>query len=184
MNMAKFSDEMVQQCSDWVRENGLMEYGGAKLKDFCKHFGISDETYYNWMDNLDFLDAIKKAKDDFKNGLERRIVSSMANAAIGYEYEQTSTEYYVEGKKKKIKKEVKKNIRVEPNIGAGIFLLTNLAPDRWKNKQNTEHSGDISCSGDETKYDITVIPDELLFAVADKLQSAEFEKLAENKDKV
>ena len=29
-------------------------------------------------------------------------------------------------------------------MGAGIFLLTNLAPDRWKNKQNTEHSGEVS----------------------------------------
>ena len=102
--MAKFNDEMIQQCSDWVRENGLMEYGGAKLKDFCKRFGIDAQTYYNWMENSDFSNAIKKAKDDFKNGLERRIVSSMANAAIGYEYEQTSTEYYFEGKKKKIKK--------------------------------------------------------------------------------
>lgn len=182
--MAKFNDEMIQQCSDWVRENGLMDYGGAKLKDFCEHFDIAAETYYKWMENLNFLNAIKKAKDDFKNGLERRIVSSMANAAIGYEYEQTSKEYYMDGKKKKLKKEVKKNIRVEPNVGAGIFLLTNLAPDRWKNKQNTEHSGEISTNSDEIKYDITVIPDELLFAVADKLQNAEFEKIAENKAKV
>lgn len=90
----------------------------------------------------------------------------------------------MDGKKKKLKKEVKKNIRVEPNVGAGIFLLTNLAPDRWKNKQNTEHSGEISTNCDEIKYDITVIPDELLFAVADKLQNAEFEKIAENKAKV
>ena len=80
--MAKFNDEMIQQCSDWVRENGLMDYGGAKLKDFCKHFGIDAQTYYNWMENSDFSNAIKKAKDGFKNGLERRIVSSMANAAI------------------------------------------------------------------------------------------------------
>jgi hypothetical protein len=50
----------------------------------------------------------------------------------------------MEGKKKKLKKEVKKNVRVEPNVGAGIFLLTNLAPERWKNKQNTEHSGEVS----------------------------------------
>ena len=55
-----------------------------------------------------------------------------------------SSEYYMEGKKKKLKKEVRKNVRVEPNVGAGIFLLTNLAPDRWKNKQNTQHSGDVS----------------------------------------
>ena len=142
--MAKFSDEMVQQCSDWVRENGLMEYGGAKLKDFCKRFGIDAQTYYNWMENSDFSNAIKKAKDDFKNGLERRIVSSMANGTYIQWALYGLTEYYFEGKKKKIKKEVKKNIRVEPNIGAGIFLLTNLEPDRWKNKQNTEHSGEIS----------------------------------------
>lgn len=44
----------------------------------------------------------------------------------------------------KIVKQVKKNIRVEPNVGAAIFILTNLAPERWQNKQRQELSGDIS----------------------------------------
>lgn len=142
--MAKFNKQIIQECKEWVSENGLMEYGGAKLKEFCSHFCIDNKTYYNWLENSDFSDAIKKAKEDFKNGLERNVVSSLARSAIGYEYEQVSSEYYMEGKKKKLKKEVRKNVRVEPNVGAGIFLLTNLAPDRWKNKQNTEHSGEVS----------------------------------------
>ena len=33
---------------------------------------------------------------------------------------------------------------VEPNIGAAIFLLTNIAPDKWQNKQRQELSGSVS----------------------------------------
>lgn len=36
--MAKYSKEIVNKCADWVRMNGLMEYGGAKLKDFLSYF--------------------------------------------------------------------------------------------------------------------------------------------------
>lgn len=60
--MAKFNDEMIQQCSDWVRENGLMDYGGAKLKDFCEHFDIAAETYYKWMGKSEFSECYKKGK--------------------------------------------------------------------------------------------------------------------------
>lgn len=106
--MAKFNEETIQKCVDWVCENGLIDYGGAKLIDFCNVMGIGKSTYYRWMENETFGTAIKKAKEDFKNGLERNVVSSLARSAIGYEYEQVSSEYYMEGKKKKLKKEVRK----------------------------------------------------------------------------
>lgn len=107
--MAKFNEETIQKCVDWVCENGLIDYGGAKLIDFCNVMGIGKSTYYRWMENETFGTAIKKAKEDFKNGLERNVVSSLARSAIGYEYEQVSSEYYMEGKKKKLKKEVSLN---------------------------------------------------------------------------
>ena len=142
--MAQYNKEMVKQCAAWVQENGLIEYGGAKLKDFLTHFAIDQRTYYRWMEETEFAEAIKKAKLDFKNTLETDIVKSLANAAKGYEYIQIQTEYKDVNGSPKIVKQVKKNIRVEPNVGAAIFILTNLAPERWQNKQRQELSGDIS----------------------------------------
>ena len=136
--MAKYNKEMTQRCADWVSENGLMEYGGAKLMDFCKAFGIDNKTYYAWLDKPEFSDAIKRAKEKFKESLETDIVKSLANAAKGYEYTQTQTEYKDVNGLPKIVKQTKKNIRVESNVGAAIFLLTNIAPDRWKNKQSQD----------------------------------------------
>lgn len=81
--MAKYNKEMVKQCAAWVQENGLIEYGGAKLKDFLTHFAIDQRTYYRWMEETEFAEAIKKAKLDFKNTLETDIVKSLANAAKG-----------------------------------------------------------------------------------------------------
>lgn len=136
--MAKFNKEIVKEMSDWVRENGLIDYGGAKLGDFLSRFGIDQRTYYRWLNDTEFAEAIKKAKEEFKKNLETDIVKSMANAAKGYEYTQTITEFKdVNGQRRPVK-QTQKNIRVEPNIGAGIFLLTNIAPDKWKNRQKNE----------------------------------------------
>jgi len=81
--MAKFNEETIQKCVDWVCENGLIDYGGAKLIDFCNVMGIVNSTYYRCIENETFWNAIKKAKEDFKNGLERNVVSSLARSAIG-----------------------------------------------------------------------------------------------------
>lgn len=136
--MGKYNKQMVQACADWVRENGLIDFGGATLTDFCKAMGIDDMSYYNWMKRAEFSEAIKNAKEAFRESLEKDIVKSLANAAKGYEYYQVTTEYTDVNGKPRIKKQVKKNVRVEPNVGAAIFLLTNLAPERWKNRQQQE----------------------------------------------
>lgn len=136
--MGKYNKQMVQACADWVRENGLIDFGGATLTEFCKAIGIDDMSYYNWMKRSEFSEAIKKAKEQFRDSLEKDIVQSLATAAKGYEYTQTTTEYTDVNGKPSIKKQVKKNVRVEPNVGAAIFLLTNLAPERWKNRQQQE----------------------------------------------
>ena len=151
--MAKYNKEMVQSCADWVRENGLIDYGGATLRDFCRAIGIDDMSYYNWMKRSEFSEAIKKAKEAFRESLEKDIVQSLSTAAKGYEYTQTTTEYTDVNGKPSIKKQVKKNIRVEPNVGAAIFLLTNIAPDRWKNKQDSN----VSVKEDSEPIQIEII---------------------------
>ena len=136
--MAKYNKDMLQACADWVRENGLMDYGGATLTDFCNAMGIDNKTYYAWMGKTEFSEAIKKAKEAFRDSLEKDIVKSLANAAKGYEYTQTVTEFTDVNGQPRIKKQVKRNIRIEPNVGAAIFLLTNIAPERWKNRQSKD----------------------------------------------
>lgn len=151
--MAKYNKDMVQACADWVRKNGLIDFGGATLTAFCKAMGIEDQTYYRWLDKVEFVEAIKKAKEAFRSTLENDIVKSLANSAKGYEYEQYTTEYTDVNGKPKIKKQVKKNIWVEPNVGAAIFLLTNIAPDRWKNKQDSN----VSVKEDSEPIQIEII---------------------------
>lgn len=177
--MGKYNTKIVKEMSDWIRENGLIDYGGAKLGDFCRAFGIDDVTYYNWMRKSEFSESIKKAKEDFRGNLEISIVKSLANVARGYEYTQTQTEYKDVNGVPKIVKQTKKNVRVEPNVGAAIFLLTNIAPDKWRNKINSEPVPEVKPADETpegTKYDITAIPSETLVEIAYKLQDAEYEK--------
>lgn len=139
--MAKYSPEIVKRCADWVRKNGLIDYGGARLADFIAFLGIDQKTYYNWSKKSEFSDAIKKAKEEFRESLETDLVKSLAMVAKGYEWEQTTTEYMDVDGRPKIKKQIKRTMRESSNVGAAIFLLTNIAPERWKNKQLKEVSG-------------------------------------------
>lgn len=152
--MAKLNENKIRECSNWVRENGLMEYGGAKLKDFCAYFNIDAKTYYRWLEKSIFANAIKKAKDDFKRNLEHDLVLSLAKSAKGYDYEQTTTEWTDVNGKPKIKKQVRKNVHVDVNVGANIFLLTNIAPEIWKNRQNS----DITTNGNDIGRQLVFSP--------------------------
>lgn len=141
----KYSKEKIQECADWVRLNGLMEHGGATMIDFCKVMDIDSETYRRWMEKAEFAEAIKNAKADFKASQEERLVESLMNSALGYEAEEVKSEYsndLLTGKPK-LKKQTRTKKHIQPNTGAAIFLLTNIAPEKWKNKLNTEHSGAV-----------------------------------------
>lgn len=141
----KYSKAKIEECANWVRIHGLMEYGGATLKSFCKAMDIEDETYYQWMQKSEFSEALKKAKEDFRATQEERLVESLMQSAVGYEATESRVEYAAgPNGEKKIKKQTVMKKQIQPNTGAAIFLLTNIAPEKWKNKLNTEHSGEIN----------------------------------------
>lgn len=141
----KYSKAKIEECANWVRIHGLMDYGGALLKDFCKAMDINADTYFEWMHKSEFSESLQKAKEDFKATQEERLVDSLMQSAIGYEAEEVRSEYIndLTTGKPKLKKQIRTKKNVAPNTGAAIFLLTNIAPERWKNKMNTEHSGTI-----------------------------------------
>lgn len=141
---AKLTGEIVQ----WVRENGLIEYGGASIEMLARQFGISRKTHTAWMkSDADYAEAINEAKSYFSEHLERDLVLTLAKAAKGYPSKKSRTE---EAKNKQGEvvgsKKIVEEVDVKPDIGAAIFLLTNIAPERWKNKltQSADIKGDFS----------------------------------------
>lgn len=137
--MAKYKKEKLKEIFEWVKEYGLMDYGGAMLKDFSEAMDIEEETYYQWMKKTEFFELIKKAKEIYKSGLELKLVTSLAKSAQGFDTEDVTTEY-IDGKdgKPKVRHQVRKKHHIPPNTGAAIFLLTNLNGEVWKNKQNAD----------------------------------------------
>lgn len=137
--MSKLSEELSNDIMRWVRENGLKDNGGATIASLCRHFGIAEMTFGRWMQKKTFADAINSAKQHFEDNLERDLVQSLAKAAKGYTYVKRKTEYTSDKDGRLvIKKQTTEDVDVQPNVGAAIFLLTNIAPERWVNKQQTQ----------------------------------------------
>lgn len=156
MSNIKLNDDLINDITRWVRENGLIEYGGATLISLCRHFGISDRTFQRWMKRKDFAEAINSAKQHFADNLERDLVASLAKSAKGYNYVKRKTEYTSDKNGNPvIKKQTTEDVDVQPNVGAAIFLLTNIAPDRWQNK--IQQQADIQGS---LALDVTVVNNE------------------------
>ena len=84
--MAKYNPKKIKQCEEWVAENGLMEYGGALMKDFCKHMDIDYKTYKTWLEREEFKEAIERGKATFKSKLTYELSVSLSQAAKGGEY--------------------------------------------------------------------------------------------------
>lgn len=179
----KLTPKKIEECAQWVRENGLTDCGGASIKQFCEFTQINKQTYYNWLKDANFAKAIEKAKEEFSETLERDLIVSLAKAAKGYTFVKRKTEYENStDNKPRIKKQTTEDVNVPPNVGAAIFLLTNIAPDRWKNKVSNDINADVKANVEEIqKYDVADIPDDLIFAVADKLQEAQYKRIQETK---
>jgi len=98
--------------------------------------GISTATLYNWKNqHPDFLEAIKRGKTEPDDAVE----ASLYKRANGYE--QTVQKPMVVGGEVKI---VEYTEKVAASDTAIIFTLKNRRPDRWRDKQEVEHTGELN----------------------------------------
>lgn len=137
----KYNKRIVQRICDLIRKD---TYTVAEL---CANVGISDSSYYNWQaNNEEFREAIKKAKEDFDATLVKEAKKSLIKLVQGYSVDETKTVYEPADKKSpdakpKIKEQTITKKHYQPNVAATIFMLTNKAPEEFKNRQNTELTG-------------------------------------------
>ena len=138
--MAKFNAAKIEECEAWITTHGLIDYGGAMLKEYCRVMGIDEKTHRLWMKKPQYKEAVIRAKDTFKQNLTHDLAVSLAQAAKGYDREETEQEFRPDpntGQPIPVKMK-KKKIHIQANVGAAIFLLTNLDPEHYQNRQRND----------------------------------------------
>lgn len=170
--MSKYTKETVAKICAALRE-------GDPMKLACIKAGISDETFRRWKKKkVDFVAAIKSAKDDFQANILKDLEATLWKRAKGYEVEDSDTEYVND--KIRVKKIKKKN--VPPDTGALIFALTNVAPDKWVNRQKIDTHEVKEITSKEQDYYFEDLPEDMLCDLADRLQNARYERLKQQRE--
>lgn len=175
--MAKYNKQTVEKICEFIRD-------GDSQKLACKKAGIGDSTFHDWIKaKPEFLERIKKAKDDFQATIVGKLEATLWKRAMGYDVTETETEYVNDADgKPKIKNQKRKIKHIQPDTGALIFALTNVAPEKWVNKQKVEAQEPKPVQEEESqKYCFEDLPEDVLYDIADKLQAAEFDKIQKEK---
>jgi transcriptional regulator with XRE-family HTH domain len=131
----------------WITEEGLVllegwARDGLTDEQIAHNVGVSRSTLNDWKKKYpDISDALKKGKEV----VDLQVENALLKRALGYEYEEITQESQWNEKINKyeliITKSVKK--RQAPDTTAQIFWLKNRRPDKWRDKQDIEHTGDM-----------------------------------------
>ena len=114
----------------WARD-------GLTDEQIAKNLGIAYSTFREYKNKYSALSAaLKKGKEV----IDYEVENALLKRALGYEYEEIKSEYEC-GELIKTTRTVK---YVAPDTTAQIFWLKNRRPDKWRDKKDVEHSGEIN----------------------------------------
>lgn len=124
----KYKKEFAEQ----ARKLCLMGATDAELADF---FEVEEKTINNWKKaHSEFLQSIKKGKQL----ADANVASKLYHRATGYAHPDSDI--------KVIDDEIVITPLVKyypPDTTAAIFWLKNRQKDKWRDKQEIQHSGDL-----------------------------------------
>lgn len=135
--------------AEWITEDGLLRVEGWArdgLTDIqiANNMGIAEHTLYEWQNRFP---QIKQSLKKGKAPVDQEVENALLKRALGYEYEEvtTETEEIPIGKKDEdgnpitlTKTKTKRtNKVVVPDTTAQIFWLKNRRPDKWRDKPIT-----------------------------------------------
>lgn len=107
---------------------------GAQDKELAEFFKVTETTINNWKnEHPKFFESIKKGKDIYDT---EEVEVSLKKRAKGYT--RTVQKVTKDGDIIEIDEEL------PPDPTSMIFFLKNRKPDRWRDKQEHEHTGDIN----------------------------------------
>ena len=125
----------------WLTPEGLLKLegwarDGLTDEQIAQNMVIGYSTLQTWkMKYQDIRDTLKRGKEV----VDLQVENALLKRALGYEYEEVSEKY--ESGTLTEKKVTKK--QVVPDTTAQIFWLKNRRPDKWKDKQDVQVSGEL-----------------------------------------
>ena len=147
----KYNAAKIAECAAWVEKNGLHPQPcGATIRSFCEAMGIDQATYHRWAKIATFASAIQHAREVFRVNTVREVENALVKAARGVDFvhireekkAQKVKEYDEKGRKIReydgdpiVVKSMRETVYFPPDVKAAQFVLTNLAGDDWRLKQ-------------------------------------------------
>lgn len=108
---------------------------GADDKQLADFFGVEEKTVNNWkIAYPKFLQSLKDGKDV----ADANVAKSLYNRATGYTHDDVHISNY---QGEITVTEIKKHYAPDPT--SMIFWLKNRQKDKWRDKTDHEHSGEI-----------------------------------------
>jgi DNA-binding XRE family transcriptional regulator len=131
----------------WITEEGLVllegwARDGLTDEQIAHNVGVSRSTLNDWKKKYpDISDALKKGKEV----VDLQVENALLKRALGYAYEEVTEESQWNEKAKQYELVITKRVRKRqaPDTTAQIFWLKNRRPDKWRDKQDVEHTGDM-----------------------------------------
>lgn len=121
----EYAEQAIKLC--------LLGATDAQLADFFK---VSVSTLNLWkIEHPEFSASIKTPKSE----ADKRVERSLYLRANGYEHDDVDIRV-IDGQV--IQTPIRKHY--PPDTGAAIFWLKNRNPDKWREKQELEHSGSVT----------------------------------------
>lgn len=133
---SKFRDEYVEQARK------LAELG-ATDREAAEFFKVAESTLYLWKHtHPEFSEALKLGKEK----ADARVEQSLYRKAVGYSFDSEKVFQY-EGAV--IRAPIVEH--VAPSDTAAIFWLKNRQPEKWRDKQEVQHSGAVEFTTKEQR---------------------------------
>lgn len=116
---------------------------GATDVEIADFFGVALSTLKLWkVGHREFSAALNEAKVE----ADTRVEASLYHRAIGYSHDAVKIFCDKEGGVT----EVPYREHYPPDTTAAIFWLKNRQPQRWRDKQETEHTGSVTVQISDT----------------------------------
>lgn len=128
--------------AEWLTKEGLIKLegwarDGLTDEQIAHNMGISRKTLAEWKNKYsDISDTLKKGKEI----VDIQVENALLKRALGYEYVETTKELTDLGLT--VTKQVTK--QVAPDTTAQIFWLKNRKPQEWRDKKETEVTGNLN----------------------------------------